>query len=73
VIFINLEDETGLLNVVVMPDVWQAQRDVVRRQVGLVIEGTLEHRDGVTNLLAKRFSAWPVEGVQTRNWAGSWR
>ena len=73
VIFINLEDETGLLNVVVMPDVWQAQRDVARRQVGMVIEGTLEHRDGVTNLIAKRFSGWPVEGVKTRNWAGSWR
>jgi error-prone DNA polymerase len=73
VIFINLEDETGLLNVIVMPDVWQAQRDVARRQVGLVIDGTIEHRDGVTNLIARRFSAWPVDGVQTRNWAGSWR
>jgi error-prone DNA polymerase len=73
VIFINLEDETGLLNVIVMPDVWQAQREVARRQVGLVIDGTLEHRDGVTNLIARRFSAWPVDGVKTRNWAGAWR
>jgi error-prone DNA polymerase len=73
VIFINLEDETGLLNVIVMPDVWQAQRHVARRRVGLVIDGTLEHRDGVTNLIARRFSAWPVEGVRTRDWAGGWR
>jgi error-prone DNA polymerase len=73
VIFINLEDETGLLNVVVMPDVWAAQRDTARRMVGLVIDGTLEHRDGVTNLIARRFSGWPVEGLKTRNWARSWR
>jgi hypothetical protein len=29
----------------------------------------LEHRDGVTNLVAKRFSGWPVEGVKSRDWA----
>jgi len=69
VIFLNLEDETGLLNVIVLPDVWAAQRDVARRNVGLVIDGVLEHRDGVTNLMAKRFAAWPVQGVETRNWA----
>ena len=69
VIFINLEDETGLLNVIVLPEVWAAQRQIARRNVGLVIDGVLEHRDGVTNLIAKRFSAWPVEGVRSRDWA----
>jgi error-prone DNA polymerase len=70
VIFINLEDETGLLNVIVLPEVWDAQRDVARRNPGLVIDGTLEHRDGVTNLIARKFAGWPVEGVESRNWAG---
>jgi error-prone DNA polymerase len=74
VIFINLEDETGLLNVIVTPDVWSAQRDVARRAVGLMIDGALEHRDGVTNLLARRFAEWPVEGpaeagLESRDWA----
>ncbi len=69
VIFLNLEDETGLLNVIVLPEVWAAQRETARRNVGLVIDGVLEHRDGVTNLVAKRFSGWPVEGVKSRDWA----
>ena len=69
VVFINLEDETGMLNVVVMPDIWDAQRDVARRAVGMIVEGTLEHRDGVTNLIGRRFSSWPVEGVASRDWA----
>ncbi len=69
VIFLNLEDETGLLNVIVLPEVWAAQREVARRNVGLIIEGVLEHRDGVTNLMARRFSAWPAEGVKSRDWA----
>jgi error-prone DNA polymerase len=59
VIFLNLEDETGLLNVVVLPEVWTSQREVARRRVGLVVEGRLEYRDGVTNLVAHRFSPWP--------------
>ena len=69
VIFLSLEDETGLLNVIVLPEVWAAQRETARRNVGLVIDGVLEHRDGVTNLVAKRFSGWPVEGVKSRDWA----
>jgi error-prone DNA polymerase len=69
VIFINLEDETGLLNVIVLPEVWAAQRDVARRNPGLMIGGTLEHRDGVTNLIARTFEGWPVEGVESRDWA----
>jgi error-prone DNA polymerase len=68
VIFLNLEDETGLLNVIVLPDVWAAQRRVARRAVGMVIEGVLEHRDGVTNLVAQRFSEWPVDGLRSRDW-----
>ena len=70
VIFLNLEDETGLLNVIVLPGVWEANRDIARRSVGMVIAGVLEHRDGVTNLVARRFDVWPgkVAGVRSRDW-----
>jgi error-prone DNA polymerase len=60
--FLNLEDETGLLNVVVLPQVWEAQYEIARKAVGVVIGGVLEHRDGVTNLVAHRFEHWPVDG-----------
>ncbi len=76
VIFVNLEDETGLLNVIVLPEVWAAQRDVARRAVGVLIEGTLEHRGGVPTLIAKRFESWPVDGLKSRDWGhggGNWR
>ena len=67
VIFFNLEDETGLLNVVVLPPVWQRHHETARKNPGLVIDGVLEYRDGVTNLVARTFTVWPVEGVQERN------
>jgi error-prone DNA polymerase len=72
VIFFNLEDETGLLNVVVLPEVWAEQKQLARRQPGLVITGVVEYRDGVTNLVAHRFeplpvSPFPISGVKSRN------
>jgi len=72
VIFFNLEDETGLLNVVVLPEVWAEQKQLARRQPGLVITGVVEYRDGVTNLVAHRFeplpvSPFPISGVKSRD------
>ncbi len=61
VIFFNLEDETGLLNVVVLPPVWEKNRRLARRLPALVVEGFVEHRDGVTNLIAHGFE--PIEVV----------
>lgn len=68
--FLNLEDETGHLNVVVFPQVWEAHWEVARKELGVVIDGVVEHRDGVTNLVAHRFAPWPVEapsGLRSRN------
>jgi len=65
--FLNVEDETGLLNVVVMPQVWDANYEVARKAVGVVIEGIIEFRDGVTNLVAHRFEHWPVTGITSRD------
>ena len=65
--FLNLEDETGLLNVVVMPQVWEAHYQIARKAVGVVISGVLEYRDGVTNLVAHGFEHWPVHGIKSRD------
>ncbi len=65
--FINLEDETGLLNVVVLPPVWETNYEIARKAIGVVIEGILEYRDGVTNLVAHRFEHWPVDGIRSRD------
>ena len=59
VIFFNFEDETGLMNIVVLPDIWKKHRDIARRNPGLIIDGVLEFRDGVTNLVARDFT--PIE------------
>jgi error-prone DNA polymerase len=67
VIFLNLEDETGLLNIVVMPEVWARYRREARRYPAVVVGGRLEYRDGVTNLVAHRFRPLGVTGIKTRD------
>ncbi len=65
--FLNLEDETGLLNVVVMPQIWEANYEIARKAIGVVISGVLEFRDGVTNLVAHGFEHWPIDGIKSRD------
>ncbi len=60
VIFVNLEDETGLINVICTPDVWKRFRKVARTAPALEIRGLLERYQGVTNVLARRIVALPL-------------
>ena len=61
VTFLNLEDETGMLNVICTVGVWRRYRNVANSAAGMVIRGILERHDGVTNLLADRLA--PIETV----------
>ena len=54
--FLNLEDETGMLNVVCSPGLWQRFRRVARTANAMVIRGRLELVDGVTNLVAEHLA-----------------
>ena len=58
--FLNLEDETGLINVICTPDVWKRFRKVARTAPAFEIRGLLEKYQGVTNVLARRIVALPL-------------
>ena len=60
VVFLNLEDETGLVNVICTPDVWKRFRKVARTAPALEIHGVLERYQGVINVLARRVVALPL-------------
>ena len=59
--FLNLEDETGMLNIVCAQPMWRAFRRVGRNVNALVIRGRVEHSEGVTNLVADRLE--PLNAV----------
>ena len=54
-VFLALEDETGIANVVVRPDLYARRRDVLVQASALVVEGQLERRHDVVNVLAEAF------------------
>jgi error-prone DNA polymerase len=53
-VFLNLEDESGLVNVVVPPPLFQRYRLPLVEEPFLWVEGTLEHREGVISVRAGR-------------------
>jgi error-prone DNA polymerase len=55
--FMNLEDETGLINVVCSQGVWTRYRTVARGSPALVVQGRLERVEGVINVIAQRIEA----------------
>lgn len=58
-VFLTLEDETGLVNVIVRPDVYEKYRRVIRGAPTLIVEGKLQKESGCIDLIARR--AWPFD------------
>ncbi len=54
VVFMLLEDEHGMTNVVVLPPVYERHRLLVRTAGLVSVTGKLERRDGVINVVAER-------------------
>jgi error-prone DNA polymerase len=54
IVFISLEDETGIFNVVVMPDLFDRHRLTIVREPYLLIHGKVQNVDGVIHVLARR-------------------
>jgi error-prone DNA polymerase len=68
IVFVNLEDETGLINVVVSRGCWLRFRAVVRSEPALVVQGRLERHEGVTNVIAERIEKLEIDsGIPSRD------
>jgi error-prone DNA polymerase len=64
--FLNLEDETGLINVICSKGVWARYRRVGRTAAALLVRGRLERAEGVVNVLADQLRPLPL-AVATRS------
>ena len=53
-VFLTLEDEDGLVNVILKPRVYGKYRYIARREPLIVVEGTLRKKDGIINIVAER-------------------
>ena len=59
--FLNIEDETGMINVIASVGVWQRYRRVAREAPAMIVRGILERSpEGVVNIVADRFERLPI-------------
>ena len=65
VTFLNLEDETGLINVVVSKGCWARFRSVARSAPAMMIRGRLERSEGVINIVAEHLAPLPLAATTT--------
>ncbi len=66
-VFLSLEDETGIANIVIAPDVFEANRLVVTRSRILRIDGQLQLQDGVTHVKAREIIPLDISHAEIRS------
>jgi error-prone DNA polymerase len=64
-IFMTLEDETGTARVIVKPDFYEKNRMAVLYERFVQVSGTVQNRDGVVHLIAKRIGSLAVSAAET--------
>jgi error-prone DNA polymerase len=59
--FLNVEDESGTVNIIASVGVWNRYRRVAREAPAMIVRGVLERtKDGVVNVVADRFESLTV-------------
>ncbi len=66
-VFLSLEDETGIANAIVTPDLFEQNRLLLVREKFLLIEGVLQNLDHVISVKAQRVLPLPVTAAETRS------
>ncbi len=59
-VFVSLEDETGVANAIVTPQLFEKMRLRISQEPFLVIEGTLQNKEGVIHVKAGAIEALPL-------------
>ena len=60
-VFLTLEDETGLSQAIVNPQLFADCRSTILSHSGLIVEGIVQNAEGQASVRAERF--WPLEGL----------
>jgi error-prone DNA polymerase len=63
--FMSLEDETGITNAIFAPDLLQKNRVLIISERFLMIEGILQNQDNVIHIRAEKVSSLPVTRAAT--------
>jgi error-prone DNA polymerase len=64
-VFLSMEDETGIANAIITPDMFQRNRLLLVREKFVMVEGILQHQDNVVSVKAERILPLSVTQAET--------
>src|SRR5688572_22687465 len=68
-VFLSLEDETGMANVIIRPATYRQHKRVLDANAAVVVTGTLQSVDGATSVLATRLDGLALfVKIAAREW-----
>lgn len=69
VTFINLEDETGMVNVVCSVGLWSKYRALAHSASALIVRGRVQNAEGAVTVVADRLQRMDLRvGTRSRDW-----
>jgi error-prone DNA polymerase len=66
-VFLSMEDETGIANIIVTPQMYEQNQVTVTRSRFLLVEGPLQNQDNVVHVKAARLTALSDNAVEIRS------
>ena len=66
-IFLSMEDESGIANIIITPDLYDRNRLVVTRSRFLLVEGILQNQDNVIHVKATRLTPLSDRALEVRS------
>jgi error-prone DNA polymerase len=66
-VFLSMEDETGIANVIVTPALYERERLIVTRSKFILAEGPLQNQDGVIHVKATRLQSFSDQTLAVRS------
>jgi len=66
-IFLSMEDETGIMNVIIGPELYERERVLISRGKFLLVEGKLQNLDTVVHVRAERVLRLPLSEAATQS------
>ena len=66
-IFLSLEDETGIANIIIHPTLYDADRLLITKEKFLLVTGKLQNQDGVVHVKAEHVVPLHAANIATRS------
>ncbi|HEY6959654.1 MAG TPA: error-prone DNA polymerase [Candidatus Limnocylindria bacterium] len=68
-VFLSLEDETGMANIIIRPATYKRFKRVLDASAAVVVSGSVQHVDGVISVLSARLEGLDLFiALQSRDW-----